>query len=146
MDALKTLYANYYKEAEAARLKSSLVANFLGTEGSAKRHPCHETFYDNLSDWVAEFIAGEPTGREALAVGTLLLEQPTQYAGKDCYWFMYAGIGLMDGLLPLLSQEEAGELARTFGRLYRKGDRMPIQDRIFKALCKKAGLDSRKVK
>ncbi len=138
MENIQTIYADYRQASKEARQKSTILADFLGTSDSAKKAPCHLGFYQQMETWLAEFLAADPSPEAAKAVVGFVLTEPENYKGKDCYWYMYTVIGLLLPLIPVLTPADAGTLYGLMGKLYRRQDRMPAIDKVYKALAKRA--------
>lgn len=136
LDSLAQLYTDYKAAADEARKKSSVFANILGTGGSSQKHPCHQEFYAAVEKWVAEFVQSGPDSRQACLAAEFLLEEPVKHRGLECYWFMYACMGQIRGLIPCLSKEDCRHLGEKMASLYRKRDRMPVQEDTYKKLLK----------
>ena len=136
METLKKLYADYLEEAYNVRKKASVFAGLFGLGDDPKKNPCHETFYENACQWVAELLAAGPAEGQAAEVARFMLEEPKQYEGKEGFWFLYVCIGLIRELVPYLSKDECAQLAKRMNELYPRRDRMPVQQEVFKMLQK----------
>lgn len=140
MERLKQLYVDYDEKYTAVRKKSNFVAEFIGIGGTVKNHPCHTEFHDGVLAWVAEFVAKKPTSQETRELCDFLLETPVPYRQKDnpCYWFMYVCVGCIRDLVPLMDKADCAAVAEKLGQLYKKRERMPVQEQAYKMLLKAA--------
>lgn len=136
LNTLKTYYDNYAEAAQKARNKSNFFDNFLGTGSAANKHPCHEQFYEDIKELVEKYVASGPDAQEACAVSVYMIEEPMKYKGRDAYWFMYVVLAFVRDLIPFMTKEDCGMLAEKLNGLYKKRDRMPVQEDTYKKLVK----------
>lgn len=138
MTKLETLYQDYAAAVKDVRSKARIFDGFLGLGKDPRNDACHDAFYQAVGAWVEEFLATEPAQPELMTAAVFLLEKPLEYAGQECYWYMYACHGHIKPLIPRLSKENCGELAGRLEKNYKKIDRMPLQKEILKMLAKAA--------
>jgi len=138
LERLKKLYKEYDEAAYAARKKSTFFDNFLGTGSAAQKHPCHEQFYEDMNKVMEEYVATEPEAAEAVQVSLFMLEEPAKHREHDSYWFMYVCLAHIRELIPFMGKEDCAMLAEKMGQLYKKRDRMPVQEDTYKKLLKAA--------
>ena len=136
MENLRKLYLDYIEEAYNVRKKASVFAGLFGLGDDPKKNPCHETFYQNVSQWMEAFLSTEPTAEQAEAVASFILEEPKKHEGAEGFWFLYVCIGLIRDLIPFMDQEQCAWLAKRMNELYPRRDRMPLQQEVFKMLQK----------
>lgn len=137
MEALKELYDVYRIKAYEVRKGAALFADFLGFGGGSKNHPCHDEFYYGVEKWVKEFAATQPDSASAAQVSLYLLEEPAKDKDACCYWFMYVCAGFIRELIPFLSKEDCGMLFDRMNELYKKRERMPVHEEVYKQLKKR---------
>ena len=135
---LNTLYTEYAETVKDVRKNARMFDGFLGMGKDPKNHACHDAFYQAVGQWVTEFLQTQPAQETLMTAAVFLLETPVVYAGQECYWYMYASHGHMKPLIPHLSKENCGELARRLEKSYKKVDRMPLQKELLKMLTKAA--------
>lgn len=138
MENLHQLYDNYQTQAKEVRDKAPAFAGIFGFGNDPRKHPCHEQFYADVETWVGEFLQTEPGPRQAMEAATFLTERPKKCTNEDSYWFMYACIGFVRSLVPLMAKEDCKALAEKMNALYPRRERMPVQQETMK-LLQKAG-------
>lgn len=136
--ALQEIYTNYDETLTKVRKSTKLFDGFLGLGKDPRKDPCHQVFYDAVGAWVEEFIAAGHTQEEVLAVAMFLVEEPVRFYSKECYWFMFAAQGHMKPLIPLLNKENCKAVGDRISGLYKKYERMPLQNDLLKMLKKGA--------
>ena len=140
MERLEKLYLDYDEKYTEVRKKSNFFNEFIGIGGTVKNHPCHTDFHDGVLAWIAEFVAKQPTSEETRQVCDFLLETPIPYREKNnpCHWFMYVCVGSIQDLVPFMNKADCAAVADKLGKLYKKRERMPVQDKAYKMLLKAA--------
>lgn len=134
--ALQELYANYDEESTQVRLSAKPFDGVFGMGNDPRKNPCHDIFYDKVQSWVQAFVADTPSPEAAAVTARFMLEAPSRYRQQECYWYMYACVGFVEGLIPFIKKEDCAALAQLFSSLYAKYDRMPVQRRVLKLLTK----------
>lgn len=137
MTELMEIYESYCKKAADVRRKASPVAGFFGMGDDPRKHYCHEAFYDAVGEWVAEFAASCPDPVRTVAAVKWILQAPADHRHEDVYWYMYAAHGLIRPLIPLLSEGDCKALAAWYDETFRKKERLPVQQEVYKMLKKR---------
>lgn len=138
LQVLQQRYKAYQEMCTAAWKRSNFMENFLGTNNAAKRHPCHEEFYEDVVKLVAEYAATQPSCEDAFGVCSFLLTEPKKYKDRDCYWFMYVMVGCIRELIPFMDKQTCRRLLELMDANYKKRERMPVQEDTYKKLKKAA--------
>ena len=138
IENLKELYVNYREESIKVRKEAPRLAGLFGLGSDPRKHPCHEIFYENVGKWVAEFTESQPENAAVLEVALFILEAPGQNIDTEYYWFYYTCIGYIQKLIPFLSKADCKVLTQRFDALYRKIERMPLQQETYRMLAKAA--------
>ena len=89
-----------------------------------------------LKELMEKYVASNPDPKEACAVSVYMIEEPMNYKGRDAYWFMYVVLAFIRDLIPIMSKEDCAMLAEKLNSLYKKRDRMPVQEDTYKKLVK----------
>lgn len=134
---LKTIYTDYAEITKAVRKKARAFDGIFGLGKDPRKDPCHEAFYDQVGAWVTEFLATEPTQDVLMEVAMYLVEVPAEYKNEECYWFMFAAQGHMKPMIGQLTPENRTQLKTRLEQLYKKMDRMPLQNELLKMLAGK---------
>lgn len=138
LNTLHQLYDDYENEVQQVRKKASAFAGIFGMGDDPRKHPCHEKFYEDVDKWLEEFLNTQPASGQVAQVASFMLERPVQSRGQECYWFMYACIGYLPKLVPLMQKADCAALAELMAKRYPRRERMPVQSQVLK-LLQKAG-------
>ena len=110
----------------------------LGLGRDPKRDPCHMAFYEAVGETVARFAGEELAAEEAFQAARFLLSL-TQVERRNLVRPMMEAVqGHALPLIPLLEPGQAEELAHWYGAHYPKRQRLPVQDKVMRALEKRA--------
>ena len=88
--------------------------------------------------WAEEFVAAQPSRDAALEAAWFFLEEPKKHEETESYWFMYVCVGSIQDLVPLMDKADCAAVADKLGKLYKKRERMPVQEKAYKMLLKAA--------
>lgn len=133
--ALTVIYDDYISKASLAKEKSSPMEGLFGSKSSPKDSPCHEDFYSALKDKLNSFVDVGISQESAMSVIAYIISSSTIHR-KDTLVFpmMYAAIGLIEPLIDKVDASQAMTIADFFESNYSKSDRLPVQERVYKAL------------
>ena len=138
LEQLKARYGRYCLEYAEVLRKKSPADGLFGFGNDPKKHPCHDSFYEDVAAWVREFAANDPTAPEAEAAVELILRAPAQHREEEVFWYMYAAQKHAAELITRMGPEACADLAVWYNEAYPKLDRMPVQKDIYKRLRKGA--------
>lgn len=138
LTSLQELYTNYDETVVAIRKKARMFDGFFGLGKDPKKDPCHEAFYTAVGTWMEQFVASAPAQEDVLQAGMFLVEEPVRFYSKECYWFMFAAQGHMKALIPLMDKTTCKTIHDRISGLYKKYERMPLQNDLLKLLKKAA--------
>ena len=136
LNQLKARYERYEQEARQARKKASAFDGLFGMGADPRRHPCHESFYEDVARWVQEFLEAGPSVPEVSDAVEWILMAADSRRGTDVYWYMYAAQGLAEPLIGRMAPERCAQLLRWYDKAYPKCERMPVQASVYKLLRK----------
>lgn len=129
------IYDEYVAAVKKYKSEQKLTDGLMGFGTKEDSLPCHNDFIQKLSNKINIITQSSPTNTEAAEVLRLIYEAPlnnTKY--QTAYWMMMAAHSLTEGLLPLISDEQAAELSGWYAEVYPPYDRLPAQKKILKAL------------
>jgi len=138
LEQLQQLYEDYAAQAKSAKEKSSYFATVFNTGNDYRNHPCHDQFYEKLGALVAEFAEGNPSAEEAEPVLQWLLLMAAAHKEEPTYWYLYAAHNFAMPLIKLAEPAACARLLEQYGKVYPRVERMPVQEKIYKALTKRA--------
>ena len=134
---LKTLFADYNAAVQEVRKKARAFDGILGLGKDPRKDPCHEQFYNAVGKWTEDFLATEPSQEDLKAAALFLIEEPKNYEGKECFWFMFAAQGHIKPMIGTMCPETSQMIKASLEAAYKKRDRMPLQKELLKLLDKK---------
>ena len=134
---LKTLFTDYDAAVRAVRKKARAFDGILGLGKDPRKDPCHEQFYNAVGKWTEDFLATEPSQEDLKAAALFLIEEPKNYEGKECFWFMFAAQGHIKPMIGAMSPENRQAVKASLEATYKKRERMPLQKELLKLLDKK---------
>lgn len=137
LEQLQELYAAYEPEATDAKKKSSYFASVLGTGNDHRNHPCHDLFYQGVGAVIGEFLSGAPSEQEVGLILQWLLMTAAAHKNQPTYWYLYAIHGYAAPLVELADPALCRQLQEQYNKAYPRYERMPVQNNIYKALCKR---------
>ena len=111
----------------------------LGMGRDPRRDPCHMAFYEEVGETVARFQATEPEAGEVVQAVRFLLTLGQGDRRPLVRPMLEAAQGHALPLIPLLEPGQAEELAHWYGASYPRRQRLPIQERVLRALEKRSG-------
>lgn len=136
---LKDIYQRYDEEIRAVKAKAKPTDGLFGMGDDPRNNPCHMRFYEGVEQWVQNFLKTAPNAQSALEAARVIIEAPAAHRDGPTYWFEFAAHGHCRDLIAYLDAAGCAELRAFYDENYRKRDRMPVQDQIYKLLKKGAG-------
>ena len=135
MRALRGRYIEKVSELERERKPGEGI---FGMRGGPPDDPCHDRYAEELAALLTTFQKAQPCSRDArLVLEELFAAPPKSGVPRSAYWMLIAVQGLCPELIDCLDATDAGELGREFASVYKRWERMPVQDQIIKALKRK---------
>ena len=110
----------------------------FGFGNDPKRSPYHMDFYNQVGEVAGRLAGGEWPAEEAVEAAEFLLTMAEQYGRRLTRPMLEAAQGHVLPLVPLLTCEQARALARSYDRRYPRRSRLPIQNKVFQALERRA--------
>ena len=134
-EKLRALYAQYEEDVRKLLSEARPFAGFFGFGTGPKDDPAHQRFCQAVQQ-EAERMAEEGATPEAALDAVRFLLSAQQNSRRDglAYWTMMAAQGAALALIPRLSPEGAKAAAAEYEKTVPRRERMPLQDRILKAL------------
>lgn len=135
IERIDKIYAEYVAAVEKIKSECKFTDGLMGFGAREDSYPCHDDFTQKLSDELRIIIQSAPTQIEAAEVLRYIYEAPLNNKERQSvYWMMMAVHSLTECLFPLISDELAIELAGWYAQLYQPHERLPVQNKILKAL------------
>ena len=138
LQQLKARYEQYEQELHKVIQKASPGDGLFGMGADPKAHPCHDSFYEAVENWVREFEAAQPSPQEAAAAAEWIITAADAHRDTPVYWYMYAAQQLAAPLIERMEPGRCEALMVWYDQAHRKVDRMPAQQKIYKLLRKRA--------
>lgn len=137
--ALDQAFADYRRDLETYERTRKPTDGLLGFGRSLKDDPCHDRFDERVKQAVDGLCAAPPSPEDAeRAVRALILWDDDPSWPLAAQWMLRAIERHSLPLIPFLSREAAASLCRAYAGRYRRWERLPVQQDIYKALKAKA--------
>lgn len=134
--SLRDLYIQYDKEANLAEQQAPVLSKILSMGNDPRQHHCHKLFYGSVKNWTEEFACTDPTEKDVFDSVWWVLEAASLHRNETTYWYLYSAQKHAELLLTLLSKDSCKTICQWYEKTYPAIDRMPVQDKIYKLLCK----------
>lgn len=145
-EAVRQIYRQYYADADAAEKRRSPADGLFGFGKKAADDPCHTAFYESLKAVLLEFRGQEPDSADVREVLSWIYEAPdTRPEPASVRWMLFAAHGLTAELIGCLNGTDAAALYADYGSRYRRFERFPVQQEVFRRLKKAAAAPPRPV-
>ncbi len=142
-DALEQAFAVYRQDLENCARKSKPTDGLLGFGRSLKDDPCHERFDERVKEAVDGVIAASPTPEDASRTIEMLLRNDIPSWPLAAQWMLRATERHSLPLIPFLAPEAAAVFMKEYAARYKPWDRLPVQQEIYKALKRQAGMEKK---
>ena len=135
IERVKGLYGGYLDKALQLEKDRKIGEGLLGIGKKPADDPCHEKFADDMAAALKEIAEGKPDSAAASEILHYIYSIPAEHEEpKSVYWMLIAVHGCTKELIPLLSPSDAEALRKEYGKMFRRWQRLPVQQEIFKAL------------
>ena len=140
LSELKAIYDAYGEALAQAHRKSSIFSGFFGQRSAddPRSHPCNRDFYEKTGDWISRFAASAVDEQRMLEVSRFVLNAAVNNEGRPTYWYFLVSQEYITALVPRMMPESCADLAAEYDRNYPKRRRLPIQDRVYEQLSRRA--------
>ena len=138
MEKLQQIYSQYIQAVGQVYREAKPMDGLFGWGDDPRKDPCHMRFYEDVEQWVQDFLKTAPDPEELFQAVRYILREASLHQGEHCFWFMYAAHGLTRSMIPGLTKEHCNDLRSFYDECYSKRDRMPAQNEVYK-LLKKGG-------
>lgn len=135
---LRALTAAYLAEAEEVERSAPLLAGVFGTKGAPADDPCHARYEKDLGALLEELLADGSDPQTLRAALEIVYATPPSPCPRSAYWMLIAVQTLTEHAIPRLDPKDAAALATAYRSDYPRWQRLPSQERIFRALKQRA--------
>ena len=140
LEQLREQYRQYHNQVQKVRLDAKPFAGVFGIGAGPKDDPCHMAFFHGVEETCKGFADAPVSADTAAAVIRYVVTAQTEGEKEGItYWPMMAAHGTILPLIPLITKEQASELKALYEQTVPKRERMPLQDKVLKALAERAG-------
>lgn len=137
IEDIKALYGEYLLQAAKLESERKVGDGLFGMGTKPSDDPCHDEFAKKLEALIGEFASADPTSAEVREVLSYIYNMPAEHREPlSSYWMLNAVQGLTLELTDKLSPEDAAALCKEFSKLYKRWERLPVQQKIYSALKK----------
>lgn len=132
---LEQAFRDYREDLDKAEKKRRVTDGLLGFGRTLGDDPCHERLDERVARLAADIREREPSPADAERAVRLLLEPDRTKPWPDAAQWMLRAIERHSiPLIPFLARKNAGEFLRDYGARYKRWDRLPAQQQVFRAL------------
>ena len=139
MDTLRRLFQDYIAYAGKLREETASVKSVLGLREQEIYDSGHKEFDHGVEAWVDAFSKTSPSQESLTEALNILLFSAVGYEGKAPFWYLCAVQRHAGKLISLLDDNGRAKMLEHFETHYPKGQRLPIQNDLYKLLAKGAG-------
>jgi hypothetical protein len=134
---IEKIYTEYIAAVKKIKSERKFTDGLMGFGTREDSFPCHNEFIEKLKNELNTIAQNTPSQAEAAEVLKYIYEAPIKNKGfQSAYWMMMAAHSVTECLFPLISDEQALEIAKWYAEIYPKWERLPAQDKVLKALRK----------
>ena len=131
--------ATYIATAEKLEKEKKPTDGLFGMGKKPADDPCHDRFADDMEKALKEFLTQSPSSAEVYEVLSYLYRLPGEHKDPlSIYWMLCAVHSLTLPLTDLLSPDDAQKLCTQYSSDFRRFERLPAQEQVYKALKKKS--------
>ncbi len=136
---LEQAYDTYRRDLEACEKKRKPTDGLFGLGKAVQDDPCHTRFDECVAEIAGRMCASGASAEDAASALRILLARPDAESWPlSAQWMLRAAERHALPLIPFLTPEAAGVLARTYAARYKPWDRLPVQKQVLRALKEKA--------
>lgn len=140
MIALEQAFRDYRQELENSQKKLRPTDGILGFGRSLKDDPCHERLDGRVKAVVDDICQAQPDAQFAeRVVRMLLFRDDVSTWPQSAQWMLRAAERHTLPLIPYLTKDAAADITKEYKNQYKRWERLPAQERVYKALVSKAG-------
>ena len=134
---IKAVYEEYFAKVMQLENDRKPTDGLFGIGNKPADDPCHDKFSEDIKAALEDFIEGKPGSRQVSEVMEHILRYPAEHREPvSAFWMLCAVQSHAEILVPMLSAEDAGSLQKTYGKLFPRWDRLPVQQKLYAALGK----------
>lgn len=128
----------YIAKAEKLESERKIGDGLFGMGSKPADDPCHERFAKDMEKALKETASGSPSSSDVYELLGYIYRLPKEHQDPlSIYWMLNAIHGLTLPLIKLLERGDAKRLCEQYSSDYRRFERLPVQEKVYKAL--KAG-------
>lgn len=132
---LEKCYSDYIVFANKNVRNASVGDGLLGMGKSPTDAAGHDVFFEKVEEITDRFVAQKDCHEFAFDFAKIILTHAATVNESDpSYWYMFASHVHAQKVIGLISTEKRHELAILYNQLYPKNKRLPVQNKIYKAL------------
>lgn len=130
------LYEAYIKEFQQQDKTRKPFEGVFGFRGGPQDYPCHEKFMQDLDEALKRQQSQNPSSIQTAGVlRYIYCEAPVRWESEGtAYWMLIAAQSLTLEMIANLGAADAQALCGEYEKQYPRRQRLPVQDKILKAL------------
>lgn len=139
LERVRALYEAYLAQAEKLERERKPFAGMFGISPGPADDPCHDRFAADLENLLRSCREAGSTPAEIREVLRYIYAAPTEHPQpRSSYWMLLAVHGLTLDLIEGLIAADAKEMHDWYEAAFPRRERVPVQNRVLKALGRKA--------
>lgn len=138
-DDIKQICDEYIAEAERLESERKIGDGLFGIGKKPADDPCHDKFADDMEKAFAEIAKESPDSSSVREILSYIYHLPKEHdKPASVFWMLNAIHVFTLPLIEFLSSDDAKLLTSGYASDYRRWDRLPAQEQVYKALKKRA--------
>lgn len=138
--ALQALMDEYERSIQKVVAGLRIGDGILGMGRDPRREPCHMEFYEGVGSTVHELVKEAVSSQDVVRVAKFLIALGRESQYSELTRPMREAVqGHIQMLVPLLSPEDARELAHQYAGQYGRCQRLPVQKQLLRQLEQRGG-------
>ncbi|MBP0975094.1 MAG: hypothetical protein J6P20_03430 [Oscillospiraceae bacterium] len=139
LQEIQNIYQGYFDAVQKAEQNRKITDGMFGFGKKPADDPCHTDFLETLRSILTSETHEKPDSKHIQEILSYIYVSPAEHPEPlSAYWMLIAVHGLTNGLIPLLSKDDAAALLETYSKTYRRWERLPVQKNIIRLLKSQA--------
>lgn len=139
LQEIQNIYQGYFDAVQKAEQNRKITDGMFGFGKKPADNPCHTEFLETLRSILTSQTHEKPDSKHIQEILSYIYVSPAEHPEpQSAYWMLIAVHGLTNGLIPLLSKDDAAALLETYSKTYRRWERLPVQKNIIRLLKSQA--------
>ena len=135
LERIQETASGYIAEAERLEREKKPTDGLFGMGSKPADDPCHDRFAADLEAVINDIAAQGAASSDAREMLSFIYSLASEHREPvSIYWMLCAVHGLTMPLIGLLDAEDAAALSRDYAFMFRRWERLPVQNNVYKTL------------